>query len=352
MLENFKNYFSYDIGVDLGTSSTLIYSKGKGIVLTEPSVVALNQKTGRVVAVGMEADRMIGRTPEHISAVCPLVNGVISNFEAAEEMLAYFLRKISSNVSTASRLTRPGVIASVPSGITNVERRAVRDVLLNAGAGKVYVIEEPMAAALGVKLPAYDPVGNMIIDVGGGITDVAVISLGGIVKTKNINIAGNKLNQDIITYVRDEFKIMLGEKTAEEVKRVVGSVIKRKENREVLVRGRDLITGLPREAMITDSDIREAIIFDINNLIESVKEVLELTPPEIVADIMRRGIVLLGAGSKIDGFNVLLEKELKIPIYLADDPETVVVRGAGIVSENLNRYQDIIFNNEDEIPPR
>lgn len=352
MLDRFRNYFSYEIGVDLGTFSTLIYSKGRGIVLAEPSVVALNQKTGRMVAVGMEADRMIGRTPEHINAVCPLVNGVISNFEAAEEMISYFLRKASSNLPTASRMVRPGVVASVPSGITNVERRAVRDVLINAGAGRVYIIEEPMAAALGVKLPAYDPVGNMIIDVGGGITDIAVISLGGIVKTKNINIAGNKLNQNIITYIRDEFKIMLGEKTAEEVKRTVGSVIKEKENREVLVRGRDLITGLPREVIVTDGDIREAIISDINNLIESVKEVLELTPPEIVADIMRRGIVLLGAGSKINGLNILLEKELKIPIYSADDPETVVVRGAGIVAENLNRYQDIIFNNEDEIPPR
>ncbi len=346
----FNDVFSSDIGIDLGTASTLIYLRGKGIVLIEPSIVAINQKTGRVVAVGTDASQMIGRTPAHITAIKPLVNGVISNFEVAEEMLAYFINKVKK--MSGNRIFRPRVVIGVPSGITNVERRAVRDAVRNAGAGKVYILEEPMAAALGIKLPVHDPVGSMIIDVGGGTTDIAVISLGGVVRAKNLQIAGEKLNQDIIGYVRDEFKILLGERTAEDVKVAIGSVFKTEEPMEATIRGRDLITGLPREVVVTDSDIREAIMPAINYLVESIKEVLESTPPEVVSDIMHRGIVLVGAGSMINGLPTLLEEELQIPIHLVEDPHTAVVRGTGVVLENPESYIDILFDNEDELPPR
>ncbi len=313
-------------------------------------IVAVNQKTGRVVAVGTDAASMIGRTPAHIEAVRPLSAGVISNFEVTEEMLAYFMRKAIG--SGNQKYFRPRVVVGVPSSITNVERRAVRDVVRNAGAREVHLIEEPMAAALGIRLPVYDPVGSMVIDIGGGTTDIAVISLGGIVKAKNLHIAGEKLNQDIITYVRDEFKILLGEKTAEEVKIAIGSVYKVAGVSEATIRGRDLVTGLPREVVITDADIREAVMPSIQTLVEAVKEVLETTPPEVLSDIMNRGIILVGAGSQIQGLPQLLERELELPVHLVDDPVTAVVRGTGVILENVNEYRDILIDNEDELPPR
>lgn len=346
----FQEIFASDIGIDLGTASTLIYVKGHGIVIVEPSIVAINQKTGRVVAVGTDASQMIGRTPSHIVAIKPLVNGVISNFEVAEEMLSYFINKAKK--TSAKKIFRPRVVIGVPSGITNVERRAVRDAVRNAGAGRVHVIEEPMAAAIGIKLPVHDPVGSMIIDIGGGTTDIAVISLGGIVRSKNLNIAGEKLNQDIIAYVRDEFKILLGEKTAEDVKVAIGSVTKGEESMEATIRGRDLITGLPREVVITDSDIRESIMSSVNYLLDSIKEVLESTPPEVVSDIMHRGIVLTGGGSMIQGLAGFLEGHLQIPIHLIDEPHTAVVRGTGVILEDIEKYRDILLDNEDELPPR
>ncbi len=339
-----------DIGLDLGTSSTLIYIKGQGIVSVEPSIVAVNQKTGRVVAIGTDAASMIGRTPAHIEAVRPLLAGVISNFEVTEEMLAYFMRKAIN--ASGKKYFRPRVVVGVPSSITNVERRAVRDVVRNAGAREVHLIEEPMAAALGIRLPVYDPVGSMVIDIGGGTTDIAVISLGGIVKAKNLHIAGEKLNQDIITYVRDEFKILLGEKTAEEVKIAIGSVYRTGAPAEATIRGRDLITGLPREVVITDADIREAVMPSINVLVEAIKEVLETTPPEVLSDIMNRGIILVGGGSQIHGLTTLLEKELELPVHLIDDPVTAVVRGTGVILENVSEYKEILIDNEDELPPR
>ncbi|OHA58685.1 MAG: rod shape-determining protein [Candidatus Vogelbacteria bacterium RIFOXYD1_FULL_44_32] len=350
MLDRLREIMSNDIGIDLGTASTLIYVRGSGIVAIEPSIVALNQKTGRVVAVGEDASQMIGRTPAHITAIRPLENGVISNFEVAEEMLAYFLRKAILNMPR--KFFRPRVVIGVPSGITNVERRAVRDAVKNAGAGEVHIIEEPMAAAIGIRLPVHDPVGNMIIDMGGGTTDIAVISLGGVVIAKNLHIAGEKLNQDIISYVRDEFKILLGERTAEEVKVAIGSAQKLPEPLEAAIRGRDLVTGLPREVIITDSDIREAIQDSIMQLIEAIKEVLEATPPEVVSDIMHRGIVLVGGAAQLLGMKDLLEREIRIPIHLVDEPYTAVVRGTGIVLENLANYRDILLDNEDELPPR
>ena len=343
-------FFSSAIGVDLGTSNTLIYVKGKGVIIVEPSIVAVNQKTGRVVAVGEDASQMIGRTPAHIQAIRPLVNGVISNFEMAEEMLAYFLKKTAG--LTGSNFFRPQVVVGVPSSITNVERRAVRDALQSAGARDVHVIEEPMAAAIGINLPVYDPVGNMIVDIGGGTTDIAVISLGGVVRSKSLHIAGERFNKDIINYVRDEFKILLGERTAEELKIAIGAATRQGSGNEMLVRGRDLVTGLPREVAITDSDIREAIFQSLSIFVDAIKEVLESTPPEVVSDIMRRGLILTGGSANLRGLDELLEKELEIPIHLADDPLTAVVRGTGIVLDDLDRYRDILIDNEDELPPR
>ncbi len=350
MWRNIPKFFSSAIGVDLGTSNTLIYVKGNGIVIVEPSIVAINQKTGRVVAVGEDASQMIGRTPAHIQAIRPLVNGVISNFEMAEEMLSYFLKK-AANLS-GNNFFRPQVVVGVPSSITNVERRAVRDALINAGAREVHVIEEPMAAAIGINMPVYDPVGNMIVDIGGGTTDIAVISLGGVVRSKSLHVAGERFNQDIINYVRDEFKILLGERTAEEVKVAIGSALRQDSGNETLVRGRDLVTGLPREVAITDSDIREAIFNSLAIFVDAVKEVLESTPPEVVSDIMRRGLVLTGGSATLRGLRELLEKELEIPIHLAEDPLMAVVRGTGVVLDDLDQYRDILIDNEDELPPR
>ncbi len=349
MLKRFREklsaLFSHDVGIDLGTANTLVYLRGKGIVVNEPSVVAVNQKTGRVVAVGTAAKQMLGRTPGHLSAVRPLVDGVISDFEVTEEMLAYLINRAQGQ---QKKLFGPRVVVGVPSGITNVEIRAVRDAAANAGAREVHIIEEPMAAALGIRLPVKEAVGSMVVDIGGGTTDIAVVSLGGIVRSKNLRIAGDKLNSDIIAHVRSEFKILIGEKTAEGVKIAIGSVIEGASPLEAVVRGRDLITGLPREVVLTDSDIREAISQSIDTLIESVREVLETTPPEILADIMKNGIHLVGGGALIKGLDVLLAEWMKIPVHVADDPLTAVARGAGVVLEDIENYRDILIEYGDD----
>ncbi len=349
MIKKFYDLFSSDIGIDLGTANTLVYLKDHGIVINEPSVVAINQKTGRVVAVGNDAKQMLGRTPAHINAIRPLVDGVVSNFEITEEMLTYLINKAQQ---ISKKKARPRVVVGVPSGITNVEIRAVYDATKNAGAREVHVIEEPMAAAIGIKLPVKDPVGSMIIDMGGGTTDIAVISLSGIVQSYNLRVAGDKLNQDIISYIRDEFKILIGEKTAESVKIAIGSVIEGEAPMEASIKGRDLVTGLPREVIITDSDIREALAGSINSLIESVKEVLETTPPEILSDVMSRGIVLTGGGALLRGLDTLLSNILKLPVYVASDPLTAVARGTGVVLDDIEQFRDILIESEDELPPR
>lgn len=348
MLERFYKIFSDDIGIDLGTANTLVYVRGQGIVINEPTIVAINDKTGQIVALGNDAKQMIGRTPQHISVIRPLVDGVISNFEVAEEMLAYFFRRVNNKVSR--RFWRPRVLVGVPTGVTNVEIRAVRDVARNAGASQVHIIEEPMAAAIGIRLPIHDPVGQMVVDIGGGTTDIAVISLGGIVRAKSLKIAGDRLNADIVNYVRDEFKILLGEKTAEDAKVAIGSVWKSKDLRDVTIRGRDLVTGLPKEVVLTDADIKEAIGPSIIILVDAIKEVLESTPPEVISDVMHNGIILTGGGSLLAGIKELLEHELKIPVILAEDPLTAVVRGTGIVLENLEKYQDTLISDEDDDP--
>ncbi len=348
MIKKFYKLFSNDIGIDLGTANTLVYLKGHGIIINEPSVVAVNQKTGRVVAIGTAAKQMLGRTPGHIIAVKPLVDGVISDFEITEEMISHLLNRTNK---ISNKLVRPRVVVGVPSGVTNVQIRAVRDATKSAGAREVHIVEEPMAAAIGIRLPVKEPVGSMVIDIGGGTTDIAVISLGGVVRSKNLRIAGDKLNEDIISYIKDEFKILIGERTAEGVKMAIGSV-NGKESIEASIKGRDLVTGLPREVIITDSDIREAIWPSVNNLLDSVKEVLESTPPEILSDIMHRGIVLVGGGALIGGLADLLREELKIPIHIAEDPLTSVVRGTGLILEDLESFRDILIENEDELPPQ
>lgn len=351
MFEEFKKKFyksfSNDVGIDLGTANTLVYLGGQGIVINEPTVVAVNQKTGRVVAIGNQAKQMLGRTPGHIVAVRPLVDGVISDFEVTEEMLSYFLGRAEER---SKKQLGPRVVVGVPSGITNVETRAVKDAVRNAGAREVFIVEEPMAAAIGIRLPVKNPVGNMIIDIGGGTTDIAVISLDGIVRSKNLRIAGDTLNNDLISYIRNEFKILIGEKTAENLKIAIGSVLPQGSPIEAPVKGRDLVTGLPREVVITDADVREAIASSIESVVESSKEVLETTPPEILSDVMYRGVYLVGGGALMKGLPELLTETLKIPVHVADDPLTAVARGTGIILENIDEYQDILIKDEDDLP--
>jgi len=348
MFEKFYKLISNDIGIDLGTSNTLVYLKGHGIVINEPSVVAVNVKTNQILAVGMKAKEMLGRTPGHIKAVRPLVEGVISDFEVTEEMLSYLINKADK---ISKKLARPRVLIGVPSGTTNVETRAVYDAARSAGARQVFLVEEPMAAAIGIRLPIKDPVGSMIIDIGGGTTDIAVISLGGIVKSKNLKIAGDRLNNDIITYMRDEFKILIGERTAEMVKIAIGSVLPG-EYMETEVHGRDLLSGLPREVIVTDSDIREAMAASIRGLCEGVKDMLETTPPEILSDIMHRGITLTGGGALIPGLDQLLQSILKIPVYVVEDPLSSVARGTGVMLDDMEFYKEVLVANQDELPPR
>lgn len=338
--------FSNDLGIDLGTANTLVYLRGKGIIINEPSVLALNQKTGQVVAVGKSAKEMLGRTPQHIKAVRPLVNGVVSDYEVTEQMLAYFLSKAQKGTRA---FFGPRVVIGVPSGITNVESRAVRDAARSAGAREVFIVEEPVAAAIGMRLPIHEPKGSMVVDIGGGTTDIAVLALNGLVRSKNLHIAGDQLNADLVSYLRNEFKVVIGERTAEELKHAICSMLEDTASVEALVRGRDLVTGLPKEVVITDEDVREALATSIDTLVESIREVLEHTPPEVVADIMQVGIHLTGGGALIRGVAELLGDLLELPINVADDPLTSVVRGAGIIVEGLERYTEVLLD-EDALP--
>ena len=346
MLERFYRQFSNDIGIDLGTANTLVYLSGRGIVINEPSVVALNTKTNRVVAFGTEAKNMMGRTPSHIRIVRPLVDGVISDYEVTEEMLSYLINKAND---TVKKLFRPRVVIGIPVGITNVEMRAVYDAAKSAGAREVHIVEEAMAAAIGVHMPIHEPVGSMIVDIGGGTTDIAVIALSGIVRAKSLKIAGDKLTADIVSYMRDEFKMLIGEKTGEYIKITIGSALPDQEAEELSVKGRDLVTGLPREAIITDVDIREAMYSSIVQLVDAIREVLETTPPEVLSDIMQKGIMLSGGGSLIRNLSQLLETQLKVPVTIVDDPLTAVARGTGIILEDIDLFKDILIKNTDDI---
>lgn len=340
MFNKILGKFSKDVGIDLGTATTLVYVKGKGIIINEPSVVAVNQKTGQILAIGVEAKRMVGRTPAHISATRPLKEGVISDFEVTEQMLRYFIHKIHKD--SFSLFPRPRIIIGIPSGITEVEKKAVKDAALNAGAREVYLVEEAMAAAIGARLPVQEAVGNMIVDIGGGTTDIAVISLGGIVASQTLKIAGDKLNQDIINYAHDELRLVLGEKTAEDVKITIGSAYELEEVLEAPIRGRDLSTGLPKEIIVDSDQIREALSASNEAIVTAIKETIEQTPPELVSDLMSRGIILVGGGSLLRGLDKLISKETKMPVKIIDDPLTAVARGAGIILEDLDKLRDVL----------
>lgn len=349
MFDKILGYFSKDVGIDLGTANTLVYVRGRGIVINEPSVVAVNQKTGQIVAIGAEAKRMVGRTPAYIVATRPLVAGVVSDFEVTEEMLKYFIRKVHED--GFSLFARPRVVIGIPSGVTEVEKRAVEDATKNAGAREVYLVEEPMAAAVGVRLPVQEAVGSMIVDIGGGTSDIAIISLGGIVVSRDLRIAGDKLNEDIIRFARDEFKLLLGERTAEDIKIAIGSAYELPEPMEATMRGRDLVTGLPKEIIVDDADVRRAMRHSINILVNAIKSTVEETPPELVADIMHRGIILVGGGSLLRGLDKLISEETKIPVKVSEDPLTAVVRGTGIILEDVGKLRDVLVSTDYEKVP-
>lgn len=349
MFNKILGKFSKDVGIDLGTATTLVYVKGKGIVINEPSVVAVNQKTGQILAIGVEAKRMVGRTPAHISATRPLREGVISDFEVTEQMLRYFIHKIHKD--SFSLFPRPRIIIGIPSGITEVEKKAVKDAALSAGAREVYLVEEAMAAAIGARLPVQEAIGNMIVDIGGGTTDIAVISLGGIVASQTLKIAGDKLNQDIINYAHDELRLVLGEKTAEDIKISIGSAYELDEILEAPIRGRDLSTGLPKEIIVDSDQIREALYASNEAIVTAIKETIEQTPPELISDLMNRGIVLVGGGSMLRGLDKLISKETKMPVKIIDDPLTAVARGAGIILEDLDKLRDVLVQSDyGEVP--
>ncbi len=382
MFKKILSYISHDIAIDLGTANSLVYVKGKGIVISEPSVVAINQKTGKVLAIGNEAKKMVGRTPGNIVATRPLVKGVISDFEVTEQMLKYFIDKVRKEKFMMG--FPPRVIIGIPCGVTEVERKAVQDAAKSAGARKVFLIEQPMAAAIGARLQVQEAGGNFIVDIGGGTTEIAVISLGGLVISKSLRIAGDKLNQDIIYYSQEEYKLLVGERTAENVKIGIGSAyplnlikddkvfstftenqnkknkknqeqelkeIKTKEKLEMPIRGRNLITGLPEEIIVNDTDIRYALEKSVKQITQAVKSTIEETPPELLADIMSNGIYLAGGGSLLRGLDVLITKETKIPCKIIDDPLTAVARGAGMVLENLDELQEVLVETEElEVP--
>lgn len=344
MLERLFSLLSQDIGIDLGTANTLVYAKDKGIIINEPSVVAINTRTKQVLAIGDEARRMVGRTPANIVATRPLVDGVISDFEVTEHMLRYFINK--ANQGRFHVISRPRVVIGLPYNVTEVERRAVEEAALNAGARSVFLVEEPIAAAIGARLPIQDPAGSMIVDIGGGTTEIAVISLGGIVASRSLRIAGDELNEAIISHARDKFSLMLGEKTAEEIKIKLGSAIEMRQKNRFTMRGRDLVTGLPKEIIITDDDMRVALHKPVMSIIDAVKATIEETPPELVADIMTKGIVLSGGGALLRGLDILISQATETKVHLAADPLTCVVRGIGFILEDISNLKEILLPTE------
>lgn len=340
-LSGLLGLFAKDLGIDLGTANTLVYVRDRGVVISEPSVVAMDKRSGKVLAVGAEAKKMVGRTPANIIAVRPLKDGVIADFETVEAMLRYFISKVHDSFPITPR---PRVIVGVPSGVTEVEKRAVQDATINAGAREAYLIEEPMAAAIGAGLPIHDAAGSMIVDIGGGTTEVAVIALGGIVISRSIRIGGDEIDEQIIQYARREHDLYIGERTAEETKIAIGSAYPLREPLKVTMRGRDLVTGLPKEVEVTMDEIREAIAGPVSLIVEAVKLTIEETPPEILADIMDQGIVLAGGGALLKGLDLRLQEETKMPVHIADDPLQCVVRGTGACLENLEVYRKVFVS--------
>lgn len=350
MINKFFSKISEDIAIDLGTCNSLVYVSGRGIIINEPSVVALNEKTGQILAIGNEAQKMVGRTPAHIRAIKPLVRGVVSDFEVTEQMLKYFIDK--AHKKKWFFFSSPRIIIGIPCGITEVERKAVFDAAKNAGAREVFLVEEPIAAAIGARLPIQEAKGNFIIDIGGGTSEVAVISLGGVVVSKSLKIAGDKLNEDIIEHVEQKYKLLIGERTAEKIKIQIGMVSPIEKRKEAPVRGRNLVTGLPEEITISSDDVQEAVEKSINQLIESIKSVIEETPPELLSDIMEDGIYLCGGGSLIRGLDTLINKETKMPVKIIEDPLTAVVRGGGILLEDIDMLKRALTQVEYQEPPK
>jgi rod shape-determining protein MreB len=333
------NFLTNDISIDLGTANTLIYVKGRGIVLNEPSVVAVENGTNKVVAVGHEAKSMLGRTPEEIRAVRPMKDGVIADFEVTEVMLREFIVKVQRR----RRFVRPRIIVCVPSGITEVEKRAVRDSAQHAGAREVFLVAEPVAAAIGVGLPVFKPAGNMVIDIGGGTTEIAVIALSGIVNHTSIRVGGDEMDEAIVQYVKRTYNLLIGDQTAEQIKMQIGSAYKTDEEREMEVKGRDLVNGIPKTLRISSSEIRESLQEPIIAIVEAVKLSLERTPPELAGDIVDRGIVMTGGGSLLRGLDALLREETNLPINVVEDPLCAVVLGTGKILDDLEHYEKVLM---------
>ncbi|HHV28283.1 rod shape-determining protein [Acetivibrio mesophilus] len=334
------SFFSRDIGIDLGTANTLVHVKGKGIIVREPSVVAINKKNSEILAVGDAAKDMIGRTPGNIVAIRPMKDGVIADFEVTQSMLKYFIRKAMSK----GVFGKPRVIICVPSGVTEVEKRAVEEATIQAGAKEAYLIEEPMAAAIGANLPVEEPSGSMVVDIGGGTSEVAVISLGGIVTSKSLRVAGDELDDSIVHYIKKEYNLMIGERTAEEIKVNIGSAYIRAKEESMEIRGRDLITGLPKNILITSSEVMEAIKEPINSIVEAIKFTLEKTPPELAADIMDRGIMLTGGGALLSGLDRLIREETGMPVSIADNPLDCVAMGSGKVLDEIETLKKVLIS--------
>ncbi|BBB89754.1 rod shape-determining protein MreB [Methylomusa anaerophila] len=337
---NLFGSLSRDMGIDLGTANTLVHVKGRGIVLREPSVVAIQRDTGEVLAVGEEAKQMIGRTPGNIVAIRPLKDGVIADFDVTQAMLKYFIRKAMDSKS----FIRPRVVVGVPSGVTEVEKRAVIDATIQAGAREAYLIEEPMAAAIGAGLPVHEPTGNMVVDIGGGTTEVAVISLGGIVTSRSIRLGGDEMDEAIVQYIKRTYNLMIGERTAEEVKISVGSAIPPNMDEQMDVRGRDLVSGLPKTLTIKASEVQMALSEPVAGIIEAVKVTLEKTPPELASDIMDRGIVMTGGGSLLKGLDTLLNKETGMPVHIAEDSLSCVAIGTGGAMESIDLLKRVLMS--------
>lgn len=340
--------FSRDLGIDLGTANTLVHVRGKGIVISEPSVVAIDTRTKKVHAVGAEAKAMVGKTPANIVAVRPLKDGVIADFDVVEQMLAYFIKKAHTYAALPLIDPRPRVVVGVPSGVTEVEKRAAREAALNAKAREAYVVEEPMAAAIGAGLPVEEPIGSMIVDIGGGTTEIAVIALGGIVINHSIRIAGDEIDEAIIQFARREYNLLIGERMAEKAKIAAGSAYPLDEEIKVVLRGRDLLTGLPKAIEVSSVELREGIAGPVNAIVAEVRAALEETPPELVADIMEHGIMLAGGGSLLHGLDKRIAAETKMPVHIAQDPLSCVARGAGKMVEHFDNsvYQDILMRTQ------
>lgn len=327
--------FNKDIGIDLGTANVLIYIKGQGIVLNEPSVVAIDSDTKRPLAVGTEAREMLGRTPGKVKAIKPMKDGVIADFETTEVMLNYFIKKVNGK----SFFQRPRILICCPSNITQVEKNAIKEAAERTGAKKVFLEEEPKVAAIGAGMDISKPSGNMVIDIGGGTTDIAILSLGGIVESASIRIAGNAFDNDIIKFIKDKYKLLVGERTAEEIKITIGTVFPGSKNEKMEVRGRDLVTGLPHTITLNSEEVEEALRESVYTIIHAVKGILEQTPPELSADIIDKGIVLTGGGSLVDGFNQILAQELKVPVFTAESPLTCVAEGTGVLLDNIHMIE-------------